>query len=163
MRDQPNPGAAQNLGGTIPQEHIPLVLNSIVNEGLLGFTRELVNNQWVWTGKSQDGTETTHELFDLVHNDYLAMDMLRNFCQGQTPPMGYQLNYIPKMKGISEQPMYTLYLLAPDAGGQPSIVNQVTANRMGVAICMALCGVLQADLKMQHRTLFPGHYIAIAN
>lgn len=161
MQAQPNPTAGFDLG-KLPQEHIPLLLNSIVNEALLGFTRELVNGEWKWTGVDAEGTQH-HELHDLVHNDLLAIEMLTRFGDGQEPPMAWQLNRIPHLPGANQRAMWQLYLLAPDANNQPQVVNQVTANKIGVAIALALCGVVNANLEMQHRTLFPGHYIAIAH
>lgn len=161
MQAQPNPTPGFDLG-KLPKEHIPLLLNSIVNEALLGFTRELVKGEWVWTAFDNEG-QAHHELHDIVHNDLLAIEMLTKFGQAQTPPMAWQLNFIPAIPGVNERPMYQLYLLAPDANQQPQVVNQVTANKIGVGVALALCGVVQADLEMQHRTLFPGHYIAIAH
>jgi hypothetical protein len=147
----------------IPSEDIPLVLNSLVCEALLGFTRELDDDgQWKWTAIGEDG-KANHELFDLVHNDALAWDMLIRFCQGQPQPFGAQVNYIPHMQGINERPSYQVYILQPDAGGKPSIRAQTTANRLGVGIALALCYVVEADMEMQHRILFPGKYLAIAN
>lgn len=146
----------------IPSEHVPLLLNSIVNEGLLDFKRELVNGQWVWTGNGMDG-KPTNELFDLVHNDYLAMDLLIRFCDGQPLPLGFQANRIPMIKGVNERAQWSLYVMQPDKGGQPQTIAHVNAYRLGVAIATALCHILEADLQVQHRTLFPAHYLAIAN
>jgi hypothetical protein len=161
MQEQPKP-AGINLGDKIPQEHIPLVLNSILNEALLGYTRELVNGEWQWTATGTDG-QTTHELHDFVNTDAVAIEMLTRFGDGQEPPIAWQLNRIPHLPGQNERALFQLYLIAPDAKGQPRILLTVNAARIGVAISLALCTHIQANLEMQHRILFPGHYIATAN
>lgn len=159
MQEQPKP-TGMNLGDKIPKEHVPLLLNSIVNEALMGFKRDLVNGEWQWTGTGADG-QVTHELFNFVEDDHLALEMLTRFGQGQTPPIAWQLNYIPHIEGLNDRAMYQIYLLAPDANKQPQIVQNVGANRIGLGIALALCGLVQADLMVQHRTLFPGHYMRL--
>lgn len=158
MQDQPNPGVPFNLGEAIPKEHIQLVLNSIINERLLGFTRELVNSDWQWTGTGKDGT-TTHELHDFVGNDFVAIDMVTRFCAAQEPPMAWQLNYIPHLPGVNERAIHQFYLLRPDMNAQPQTLQSVYANKIGLAISLAVIGLLEADVKSVHQTLFPGHYL----
>ncbi len=146
----------------IPKEHIPTVLNSIVCEALLDFKRQLVGGEWQWSGTGVDG-EQQHELFDLVHDDGLAIEMLTRFCAGQPTPLGYQLNYIPKIEGVSQQAMFQVYILQPDLEGNPQVLHRVDANRIGLGIALVFCGIVRADVTMQHRTLFPASYLSIAN
>jgi len=160
MPVQPKPPGSINLGDKIPKEHIPLVLNSILNEALLGFKRELVNGEWQWTGTTAEG-QVTNELHDFVDNDAVAIEMLTRFGDVQDPPIAFQLNRIPRIKGVNERALFQLYLLAPDKNGQPQTLLTVNASRIGVAISLALCTHLQANLEMQHRTLFPGHYMTL--
>lgn len=160
MQDQPKPPGAVNLGDKIPKEHIPLVLNSILNEALFGFKRELVEGEWVWTGTTVEG-EVTHELHDFVNTDAVAIEMLTRFGDGQVPPIAWQLNRIPHLPGQNNRALFQLYLLAPDEKGQPQVLLTVNAARIGVAISLALCTHIQANLEMQHRTLFPGHYLLL--
>lgn len=158
MTEQPAPQPPSQDVRDIPQAHIPLVLNSIVCESLLDFKRTLVDGEWKWSGVGVDGT-VRNELFDLVHDDGLAIEMLTRFCGGQPTPLGYQLNFIPSINGSPQ--MFQVYILQPDANGQPQVWNKVGCNRIGVGIALALCGIVQADLKRQHRQLFPGSYLSI--
>lgn len=162
MEQQPLPNPMTDVQ-QIPPEDLPLVLNSIVNESLLGFTRTLdAAGQWVWKATGEDGAERT-ELFDLVHDDMVAFDMLIRFCSQQPQPFGAQVNYIPRIPDKAPAPSWSCYVLQPDPNGQPITRAHVNANRLGVAIALALCVVVEANLPMQHRTLFPGKYLAIAH
>jgi hypothetical protein len=146
----------------LPQEDIPLVLNSLVNESLLGFNRTLNDaGQWEWKCVGEDGSVAT-EMFDLVRNDMLAFEMLVRFCKSQPTPFGAQVNFIPAVSE-GQRPMWSIYILQPDANGQPSTRAHVSANTLGVGIALALCGVVEANLLSQHRILFPAKYLAIAN
>lgn len=160
---QPLPNPMADIQ-SIPPEDIPLVLNSIVNESLLGFTRKLDEaGNWTWSAVGEDG-QRRDELIDLVHDDMVAFDMLIRFCTQQAEPFGAQVNFIPLIKGKNERPSWSVYILQPGGpDGQPITRAHVNANRMGVGIALALAVLVEANLLMQHRTLFPGKYLAVAH
>ncbi len=163
LEQQPQPNPMMADLAKIPPEDLPLVLNSIVNESLLGFTRSMASDgSWVWTATGEDGEKRT-EMIDMVHDDMVAFDMLIRFCTQQPEPFGAQMNFIPHIKGMNERPSWSVYILQPDPAGQPTTRAHVNANRLGVAIALALCQVVEANLLMQHRILFPGQYLAIAH
>jgi hypothetical protein len=162
LEQQPTPNPMADIS-QIPPDDIPLVLNSIVNESLLGFTRSLDSSgAWVWKAVGEDG-EQRDELIDIVHDDMVAFDMLIRFCSQQPQPFGAQMNYIPVIPGKSERASWSVYVLQPDPAGQPVTRAHVNANRLGVAIALALAVVVEANLLIQHRLLFPGKYLAIAH
>lgn len=162
LEQQPMPNPMADIA-KIPPDDIPTVLNSIVNESLLGFTRSLDDaGQWVWKTVGEDGSHRD-EMIDLVHDDMVAFDMLIRFCTQQPQPFGAQVNFIPLIKGKNEHSSWSVYILQPDPNGQPTTRAHVNANRLGVGIALALCVVVEANLLMQHRTLFPGKYLAIAH
>lgn len=162
LEEQPLPNPMADIS-KIPPEDLPLVLNSLVNESLLGFSRSLDSSgAWTWKAVGEDGSTRT-ELFDLVMDDMVAFDMLVRFCSQQKPPFGAQVNYIPHIPGKNERPSWSVYILQPDPEGQPTQRAHVNANRLGVGIALALCVVVEANLPMQHRLLFPGKYLAIAH
>jgi hypothetical protein len=163
LEQQPMPNPMHDVR-KIPPDDLALVLNSIINESLLGFSRTLDSSgAWLWTCTGENGEKRT-EMFDLVHDDLLAFDMLNRFCSQQRPQaLGSQVNSIPFIEGKNEGPSWSVYILQPDPKGNPTTRAHVNANHLGVAIALALCVVVDANLPMQHRLLFPGKYLAIAH
>lgn len=163
IRDpQPLPapaGPTTNLAD-FPKEHIPLLLNSIICEQLLGFTRELVGNEFVWTGKGMDG-EVTHELFDLVREDAVAFDMAVRFVDAQQPPMGFQITRIPAIEQRGTKAQFQAFLMRIGPGGEGVPFAQAAGYKAGATIALLVAGQLGVDIAARHRELFPGHYMEI--
>jgi hypothetical protein len=159
LDDQPTPQPPPISMADLPPEDIPLVLNSLIAEQLLDFKRLFNGEEFIWTGTGSDGTQV-HELFDFVHNDGMVLDLMQRFCRENQ--LGFQFNFVPAMKvGAADSPEHVLmYLLRPDAGGNPSIAMQVTGRRFAPSALMLLCGYIGADPRKQHRELFPGRYLA---
>jgi hypothetical protein len=166
LEPQPLPPPVTFDLGQLPKEHIPTLLNSIICEESMGFRRELVGNEWQWTGRGLGG-EVSHELFDFVQNDMLAFDMIGRFVDAQEPPLGFQIVRVPKIDlpaiGRQQPAMYQAWLLriGPDGGGVP--FAEVKGFRAGAVIALLVAGQLGVNLEARHRELFPGHYLKLSS
>jgi hypothetical protein len=143
----------------IPQEHLPLVINSLICERLMDFKRELVNDEagtrHVWSGQNLDG-EQTDQLFNFMDTDALAIELLNKFVDANE--LGYNLIRVPKTVG--GHPVQAL-LLGADSEGRPTQRAHVSGNKIGPVICLLILGYMQVDIQAQHRALFPGHYLLL--
>lgn len=155
-------GAGPN-DGTIdfPMEHMPLVANSLICELLYSFERELVKTdkgmEYVWKGEGVDG-EPVDALFDFFGQDVLAVSMLTQFCDANG--LGFNLVHTPPQ--LKKAP-YQCFLLGIDEAGGPVQKAVTQGNRVAPVICLLVLATLKADMRAQHRLLFPGHYIVLAS
>lgn len=167
LEPQPQPRPTLNLSD-YPQEHIPLLLNSILCEECLGFTRELVSDReggtrFEWTGQGANA-EITHELFDFVRNDAVAFDFAVRFVDRQQPPMGFQIIRVPEidMPGRQSPAQFMAFLLRINTSGGGEPFAESRGFRAGATIALLIAGQLNVDIAARHRELFPAHYMKLS-
>jgi hypothetical protein len=147
----------------IPGTDIPLVLNSIVAEVLMGFTRHTVTDKagtrFEWRGTGQDGQPTT-ELFDFVREPGLALELMTRWAADNS--FGFQVVRIPDVPDRGIQAHWRAYLLRIGPNGEGVPFAEVGGNSAGVVLTLLICAQMPGvDVKRTHKELFPGHYMKL--
>lgn len=145
---------------SIPKEHMPRLLNSILCENLLGFERRLGSKgKHQWRGKSAgsdewtEWTENLEEILDFPGQLDEAMDLMQQVCHDNN--MGYNVVFDPQRRVL------TVFLLAVGPEGKPTPRVQIEGRHLPSMICAAMCGLRGFSLEDQHRALYPAHYFLL--
>lgn len=138
----------------IPKEHIAHVLNVIISECLLGFERRLENGKHEWRGKRLDGTisDWSTDLPPFATDLAEAMHLATQVCR----QMGVGLNAI--YNPVHDVHLVVVLAIAPD-GKSARPAFQVSGRPLPELLASAICQLIEADLMIYHRELFPAHYI----
>lgn len=147
---------------SIPKEHMPRLLNSMLCENLLGFERRLNSDgKHEWRGQMNDSgswtewTDKLEELVDFAGDVTEAIDMLQHVCSENG--MGFNVVFDPQRN------LLNVFILAVGPEGKPIPRVQIEGTQLASMICAAMCGLRGLSLEDQHRALFPGHYLLLNN
>lgn len=162
MIDQPQPDelAARRQHIEIPKEQMPLVLNSLIAEHVMGFERRLntTTGNHEWSGKQEDGTVldwAEAPPFDFARDDSLAVALASRICVEN----GYFIDF-----QISPEGVFWARLgerLPEDPQSARMIAGPATGKPLCLVLCLLICTARKLSVPGQHRTLFPGHYMKL--
>lgn len=142
----------------IPKDHMPLVLNSLICERMLGFERRLnEEGSFEWRGKKLDGTvsEWSESLVDFCGNIAEAEHLLSQVCR-QTG-LGFNIVF------DSPRDLYAVLLTERNEEGKATTRVSVQGKQLPLIISAALVGTMGYNVSEQHRTLYPMHYMRLSS
>ena len=144
----------------IPGEHVPLLLNSLLAEQVMGFERRLnpETGRHEWSGKDSQGTEVPWSdtpPFDFAGDAGLAISLAERVCKEGGLVLDLQVD--------GESMMWSVKLGRLTGPESAEIVGRPGRGRpLSVMICLIIVSTLEhASVQAQHRLLFPAHYLVL--
>lgn len=145
---------------------LPLLVNSLIVEHVMGFERRLGDTGlWEWRGKKEDGTivDWSDELpFDFVEDPGLAIALVERICLEQGLFIDTQFSSETKAwalkwgRPLTEDEAQQMRNHGEDPTNHAKIVgNPVLGKPLGLAFCLAVIALRGLDLPTQHALLFP--------
>lgn len=165
MENQPTPDQQPGTPGNaaIPREHIPLTLNSLIHERILGFARRLNGEgNWEWQGEQKNpetGAKsltgwTTEPPFNFTDDANLAASLVQRVC--------LEKGLFCDVQFSGERGLWTVkYGQRIEDSEDCQLVGQPASGKpLSLVLVLCTLSVIEAPIQAQHRILFPGHYIA---
>lgn len=153
----------------IPPEDLPLLLNAILSERLLGAARSLgEGGRWWWTYPDPKGGDdapvlrTDHPVLSMDESRCDDVLMMLNNLSHSGQPFNWAFGRRPvppeyRDRGVTQ--WYGCRLFAPDDSG--AVVSEAGAEVMSTAIALAIVRLTGADLQAEHRVMFPHRYLVL--
>lgn len=138
----------------IPNERIPVIMDSLIWENLLLQKREFNRVLQEWTWKTDEGNLQAKDMMQFSVNDGLAIELLIRTAAHNN--LGVQVRYLPNIIGINNDAHFSIEITQERGEGEPfGLLASAKSKSLSLATVMAVIAAFNLDIHAQHAALFP--------